>query len=94
MPDQKLIVRVEAEITGHRRTLAELSSRANVGMLDVDAEVAVSQMLMGYRLILDRAMNAIWHAHGAPRPGAKKPNIYFPCKENAQAFETELRCPP
>lgn len=91
MPDQKLIARVEAEIIGHRRTLADLSKQANVGLLVVDAEVAVSQMLAGCRLIIDRAMSTVWHAHGAPKPGAKKPNIYFPCKENAQAFETELQ---
>lgn len=89
--DQKLIARVEAEIVHHRRTVADLSKRASTGILDVQAEVVVSQMLEGCRLILDRAMNAVWHAHGVPRPGAKKPNIYFPCKHSAQAFDTELQ---
>lgn len=91
MRDQKLIATVEAEIAYHRRTVAEISRRASTGILEVDAEVVVSQMLEGGRLILDRAMNAVWHAHGVPRPGAKKPNIYFPCKHSAPAFETELQ---
>lgn len=91
MFDQKLTLRVDAEIISYRRNLADLSIRAKVGMLDVDAEVAVSRMLDGCKLILDRAINAVWHAHGVPKPGSKKPNIYFPCKHNAQAFETELQ---
>lgn len=90
MPDPILSERVAAEIAGHRRQLLELGMRAEGGLLAAQDEVIVSHILVGCRLILDRAMNAVWAAHNAQRPGKGKANVYFPCRSSAEGFDQEL----
>ncbi len=90
MPDPRLSERVAAEIAGHRRQLLELGMRAEGGLLAAQDEVIVSHILVGCRLILDRAMNAVWAAHNAQRPGKGKANVYFPCRSSAEGFNETL----
>lgn len=94
MPDPRLSERVAAEIAGHRRQLLDLGLRAEGSLLAAQDEVIVSHILVGCRLILDRAMNAVWAAHNAQRPGKGKANVYFPCRSSAEGFDQELAKSP
>lgn len=90
LPDRRLSERVAAEIAGHRRQLLELSLRAEEDLMASHDEVIVSQILVGCRYILDRAMNAVWVAHNNRRPGSGKAKVYFPCRHSADGYDAEL----
>lgn len=90
MPDQKLQERVAVEIGGYRRSLLDLALRAEGSVVDARDEVLVTQILVGCRHILDRAMNAAWSAHNERRSGRDKARVYFPCRQSAEGFDQEL----
>lgn len=90
MSNLRLSERVAAEIAGHRRILIDLGMRAKGGLLAPHDEVLISNILVGCRLILDRAMNAVWASHNNQRPGKGKANVYFPCRPSAEQFDQAL----
>jgi hypothetical protein len=90
LTDARLIERANVEIEAHRRALLDVASGASGGLLDATAEVAVSQILIGCRHILDRAMNATWDAHNTRQPEKAKANVYFPCRDSAQGLAEHL----
>ena len=91
MVDARLSALVAAELDEHRRNLSELAEKAQKSVLGTAGEVLLSQVLGGCRQILDRAMNAVWAAHGQPNTGSQKPNVYFPCYGSPEKLTEVLR---
>ena len=90
MSNDRLIKGVRAEIASHRLTLNQLKADASGGLLDDGTEVAVSQVLVGCRHILDRAMNVVWASYNTKKPTKQKADVYFPCRDTAEKFTDHL----
>lgn len=87
--NSRLKVYVAAELLRHRQSLQEAKVKGSI--LDSDTVVALSQILVGCRLILDRIMNTIWLNHADRHQLAGKPNIYFPCRDIETDFTKDLK---
>jgi hypothetical protein len=91
MSNQILIERVKIEIDEYYKRLTLMGASAKIGPHTPHDEIALTSIFVGCRLILDRAMNAIWVAHGTPRLNARKADIYFPCKSSMVDFDAVLQ---
>ena len=67
MSNDRLIKGVRAEIASHRLKMNQFKADASGGLLDDGTEVAVSQVLVGCRHILDRAMNVVWASYNSKK---------------------------
>jgi hypothetical protein len=82
---------VAAEISQHRMALSECAKSIDRLPIDAGNLVRISTLLLGCRLILDKAMNAVWSKHGVRQQRDRKPNIYFPCVHNLESLNARLK---